>query len=133
MATSRAVRSALVDSLTATMGGSVTVERVPPDTVTGATVIVGSIDWQAQTLGGGRVSTIPLWVVVTRKHTSFIDELDRLCDPDESGSVAAAIDSDPTLGAVVDSASIQSAGDYRDLELAGDHHYAATLTLEVFH
>lgn len=133
MATLREVREAIADTLASEFGASASVEDRPPDNITTPAIIVGGIEWQDQAMGGGRQSQVSVWVVVSRKHSAFIDELDRLCDPDESTSVPAAINADPTLGDVVDSCRVVRAGDYRDLQIASIDYYAATIELEVFH
>lgn len=133
MATTREVREAVADALSSEFGSAWNVESRPPDSVSARSLIVGSIDWQDQTMDGGRVSTIPVWVVVSRKNPAFIDDLDEVCDPGEMTSVSAAIDADPTLGGVVASCRVESAGNYRDLEIAGTDYYGATVVLEVFH
>ena len=133
MASTAAVRSALAVQLAEVLGAGVNVYAVPPDTIHAPAVVIGSIDWQDATLGGDRTSTVPLWVMVSRRNTQFIGELDALCDPADTASVPAAINADPTLDGVVDSARVIGGGDYRDLEVGGVDHYAGTLTVEVFH
>lgn len=133
MASKSALRAALVSQLAAQLDSSVTVAPVPPETVTGTTVVIGGMDTPEDAVfEGHRTTTVPLWVVVSRKHRSFIEELDRLCDTGDGG-VPAAIHADPTLGGVVDSAAVKSTGDYRDMTIADVSHYAATVTVEVFH
>lgn len=130
MTTNAQVRTALVDALSDQLGPAVIVHAVPPDTITGTSVVIGGIDWEDSTFDGGRTVTVPVWVVVSRRNTRFIEELDRLTDYDDG--VPAAIDADPTLGGVVESARVISSGDYRDLVFGDVSHYAATLNVEVY-
>lgn len=132
MATLSVVRYALVSQLIDQLGSGVSVEAVPPETVTGTTVVVGGMNTEVDVLGGWRKTEVPLWVVVSRKHRSFIEELDRLCDTG-TGGVHAALDADPTLGGVVDSSVVTGTGNYRDMMIADVSHYAATVDVEVFH
>lgn len=132
MASNAEIRAALTHTLTAVFDGSWNVESRPPDSVQPSTLVVGSIDWEDAATDGSRTVTVPVWVVVSRRHPSFIDDLDVVTDPNEAESVPAAIDADPTLGGVVASARVESAGDYRDLEIAGTDYYGATLNVEVF-
>lgn len=133
MATNRQLREAVADTLASAFGASWNVEDRPPESVTGRTLVVGGIDWEEVELGGGRTSTVSVYVVVPRKNRAFIDELDEVTDPDESTSVPAAFNADPTLGSVVDYCVAKSSGDYRDLEIGGQSHYAATVVVEVAH
>lgn len=129
MATNAELRAALAGALEDYFGPSMIVHAVPPDAITGTSLVIGGIDWEDQTMGGGRLGTVPLWVVVSRRNTRFVEELDRLTDYDEG--VPAALDEDPSLGGVVSSVRVVSAGDYRDLVVGDVSHYAATVNLEV--
>lgn len=129
MATNAELRVALAGALEDYFGPGVIVHAVPPDAITGTSLVIGGIDWEDQTMGGGRLGTVPLWVVVSRRNTRFVEELDRLTDYDEG--VPAALDEDPSLGGVVSSVRVVSAGDYRDLVVGDVSHYAATVNLEV--
>lgn len=129
MASNAQVRDALAGALADFFGSGVVVHQVPPDTITGTSLVIGSIDWEDSVMGDGRTVNVPVWVVVSRRNTSFIDVLDTMTDPDSG--VAAALYADPTLGGVVDSVRVISAGDYRDLVVADTNHYAATVNLEV--
>lgn len=133
MASLSQLRTALASQLAAQLGSSIKVEKVPPDTVTGTTVVIGGMDTPEDAVfEGDRTTTVPVWVVVARKQPDFIEKLDDLCDTG-SGGVPAAIYADPTLGGVVDSAAVKSIGDYRDMVIADVSHYAATVMVEVFH
>lgn len=133
MATNKQLREAVADTLAEAFGAAWNVEDRPPESVTGRTLVVGGIDWEETELGGGRTSTVSVYVVVPRKNTAFIDDLDEVTDPDETTSVPAAINADPTLGDVVDYCVVKSSGDYRDIEIGGQSHYGATVTCEVAH
>lgn len=130
MPTNGEVRTALAGRLEDHFGSGVAVHPVPPDTITGTSLVIGSLDWEDSTFDDGRTLNVPVWVVVSRRNTAFIEVLDSMTD--NTDGVAAAIDEDPTLGGVVDSVRVISAGDYRDLVVADTNHYAATVNLEVF-
>lgn len=133
MATNKQLREAVADTLASAFGAAWNVEDRPPESVTGRTLVVGGIDWEETELGGGRTSTVSVYVVVPRKNTAFIDDLDEVTDPDETTSVPAAINADPTLGNVVEDCVVKSSGDYRDIPIGSESHYGATVTLELLH
>lgn len=130
MATNRQVRAALAGTL-AGFGAAWNIEDRPPESVTGRSLVIGGIEWEEVTLDAERTTTVSVFVVVPRKNRMFINELDEVTDPGEPTSVPALINADPTLGGVVDYCVVRSAGDYRDLEIGGQSHYAATITCEV--
>jgi hypothetical protein len=130
MSANRRLRNAIVAGLRAELGSAVHVYRVPPDQINAPAVIIGGLDWSNNVVDG-RAVTVSLYVAVSRRNTDFIDALDDLCDPDDGG-VPIAVENDSYWGSVIESARVVSVGNYRDLVIADDNYYAATVTVEVF-
>jgi hypothetical protein len=128
MSTNAHLRSELADALRFSLGQGVNVYDSPPDTIAAPAVIIGGIDWQWSTIGdGGRVATVPLFLAVSRRNTSYLADLDALADP--AGPVVSTFDDDPDE---LESWVVTNVGNYRDLTIADVDYYAATVTVEVF-
>lgn len=130
MASNRQIRTAVATALHNQLGSGWHVYPTPPDNINAPAVILGGINWQPHTQGGGRVVTIPAYVAVSRRHTDFLADLDDALD--EDGPILTAFDADPTLDDVVDSAQVTSVGNYRDMAIADTDYYAATVNVEVY-
>ena len=108
----------------------VNVYDYPPDTIQSPAIILGGIDWVADTMpGANRVVTMPLYVAVSRRNTNYLADLDEFCD--QGGGIVSTFDADPTATGV-DSWQVTSVGSYRDINIGDTDYYAATVTLEVF-
>lgn len=133
MATLRQVRAALAETLAGEFEGTWNIEERPPGSLVPGSLIIAGFETEDQMLGGPRVSKVDVWAIVSAKDDSFMDLLDQVLDAEESSSIPAVVNADPTLGSVVDSCRIESVGSYGEREWAGVKYLGATARLEVFH
>lgn len=133
MATLRQVREAIADTLSSEFGASWNVADRPGGQLPSRSLIVAGFESSDQTFEGSRTTMVDVWVIVSHKDPSFMDHLDEVLDADETTSIPAAINQDPTLGGVVDSCRVEQIGGYGEREWGGVQYLGANARLEVFH
>jgi hypothetical protein len=104
--------------------------RYPPDSVQVPAAIVAGIDIEPNTLTGGRETTVSVLVLVSRSHTSQIELLDDLIDPEGVDSVYAAIESRVDADGV--SLMVESVGGYGEVVWGDTSYYGALVTVKAF-
>jgi hypothetical protein len=126
-ATSRQVRTAIVDALSAVPG--INRYRYPEDSVTVPAAVVSGFDMTEARLGGGRDITAKVLVVVSKSHTSQLELLDEMLDETGAGSVVAAINDRVDADDIA--FWVTSVGDYGEFAWGGVDYYGALVTVRV--
>lgn len=125
-------RDALASALSTLFAGRV-FDTVPDGILTPCAIVIptGITYDEAFTDGLTSYEYLILVVVGRSDERTAQDRLDGYCDPTGSGSVRAAIKSDPTLGGAVFSARVTDMRNYRQLEVDSVTYLSAEFTVEV--
>jgi hypothetical protein len=122
-----ALASVLEDTYT-----DVTVVGYPVDNIDGSTIMVAGFSVDPGTFNDATARVeAELLVFVSHRHIDQMRKLDEIVSPTGDRSIWLAIDAAPTLGGVVGFATVQSAGEYRELAIAEVSYYAATVRVSV--
>jgi hypothetical protein len=110
----------------------VTVVGYPVDNIDGTTIMVAGFTVDPGTFNDttARVEAEVL-IFVSHRHIDQMRKLDEIVSPTGDRSIWLALDAEPTLGDVVGFATVQSAGEYRELAIAEVSYYAATVRVSV--
>lgn len=127
MATSREIRTALVDAISTVPG--IARYRYPEDSIQVPAAVVSGFDMTELTFGGGRDITAKVLVVVSKSHTSQLEVLDEMLDETGAGSVVAAIND--RLNADDIAFWVTSIGDYGEFAWGGVDYYGALVMVRV--
>ncbi len=127
MTTSREIRTALVDALSAVPG--INRYRYPEDSIQVPAAVVSGFDMTEARIGGGRDITAKVLVVVSKSHTSQLELLDEMLDEDGAGSVVAAINDRVDADDIA--FWVTSVGDYGEFAWGGVDYYGALVNVRV--
>jgi hypothetical protein len=125
--TSREIRTALVDALSAVPG--INRYRYPEDSIQVPAAVVSGFDMTEARIGGGRDITAKVLVVVSKSHTSQLELLDEMLDEDGAGSVVAAINDRVDADDIA--FWVTSVGDYGEFAWGGVDYYGALVNVRV--
>lgn len=134
MASLAEVRAALAAQIRARLGTGVRVHERYPDGLNVPAVVIRRESTQYDTTQGGQSNDLTLSAVVFVDFASprtAQELLDQFTDPTGDYSIAAAVNSDPTLGGVVDFATVTEAGPDELSNVQGVDYLSAAVTVVV--
>lgn len=132
MATLAAVRAALADQLQTRFGSSIRVHERYPDGLNAPAVVIRREGTNYDTTFAGQSNDLTLSAVVFVDFASprvAQELLDQFVEATGDYSVAAAVNSDPTLGGVVDFATVTEAGPEELSSVQGVDYLTTTITV----
>jgi hypothetical protein len=126
MATNAQIRLAVAEAIDDV--SSLNVYAYPPDSVSVPAAVVAGLDIEFASMTGGRETSVAVLVMVSRSHTSQLELLDALLDPESASSVVAAVESRVDADGV--SLLVDSVGGYGEIEWGGVSYYGALMTVK---